>query len=183
MACSIIGVFVGYLRTQKGYWVNFLNQHKYVVSFNITFFESTHYCWDLRSITFRNFDQNIKCSGKILNRTFKISSQQEQMILSSSMYEKTYLQGFLEGVLEAIQVSNPNWSLKLVLMRIEIIENSFDISTTLAKDFIASHSFESISSNSEGGWSHLDHTIIFANFMSYPIYDILDIPWLGIRKS
>ena len=28
------------------------------------------------------------------------------MILSSSMNEKTYLQGFLEGVLEAIQVSS-----------------------------------------------------------------------------
>ena len=40
---------------------------------------------------------------KTLNRTFKILSQ-EQMILSSSMNEKTYLQGFLEGVLEAIQV-------------------------------------------------------------------------------
>ena len=50
------------------------------------------------------------------------------------------------------QMSNPNWSLKLVLMRVEIFENSFfDISTTLAKDFIASHSFESISSNTEGG--------------------------------
>ena len=39
------------------------------------------------------------------------------------------------------QLSNPNWSLKLVLIRVEIIENSFsDISNTLAKDFIASHS-------------------------------------------
>ena len=39
------------------------------------------------------------------------------------------------------QLSNPNQSLNLVLMRVEIIENSFfDISTTLAKDFIASHS-------------------------------------------
>ena len=28
------------------------------------------------------------------------------MILSSSMHEKTYLQGFLDGVLEAIQVSS-----------------------------------------------------------------------------
>ena len=81
------------------------------------------------------------------------------------------------------QLSNPNRSLKLVLMRVEIIENSFDISTTLAKDFIASHSFESISSNTEGGRSLLDHTIIFVDFMSYPIYDVLDIPWLGIRKS
>ena len=38
------------------------------------------------------------------------------------------------------QLSNPNWSLKLVLMLVEIIENLFDISTILAKDFIASHS-------------------------------------------
>ena len=38
------------------------------------------------------------------------------------------------------QLSNPNQSLKLVLMSVEIIRNSFfDISTTLAKDFIASH--------------------------------------------
>ena len=39
-----------------------------------------------------------------LNRIFKTPSHQEQMILSSSMYEKTYLHGFLEGVVEAIQV-------------------------------------------------------------------------------
>ena len=39
------------------------------------------------------------------------------------------------------QLSNPNQSLKLVLMRVEIIKNSFfDIPTTMAKDFIASHS-------------------------------------------
>ena len=38
------------------------------------------------------------------------------------------------------QLSNPNRSLKLVLMRVKIIENSFDISTTLAKDIIVSHS-------------------------------------------
>ena len=39
------------------------------------------------------------------------------------------------------QLSNPNQSLKLVLMLVEIIGNSFsDIFTTLDKDFIASHS-------------------------------------------
>ena len=38
------------------------------------------------------------------------------------------------------QLSNPNRSLKLVLIRVEIIGNSSDISTILAKDFIASHS-------------------------------------------
>ena len=42
--------------------------------------------------------------------------------------------------LEYGQLSNRNRSLKLVLMSVEIIENSSDISTTLAKDFIASHS-------------------------------------------
>ena len=41
---------------------------------------------------------------KTLNWIFKTPSHQEQMILSSSINEKTYLQGFLEGVLEAIQV-------------------------------------------------------------------------------
>ena len=35
-----------------------------------------------------------------LNRIFKTLRHQEQMILSSSMYEKVYLQGFLEGFLE-----------------------------------------------------------------------------------
>ena len=39
------------------------------------------------------------------------------------------------------QLSNPNQSLKLVLMGVEIIGNSSsDISNTLAKDCIASHS-------------------------------------------
>ena len=38
-----------------------------------------------------------------LNQIFKILRHQEQMILSSNMYEKTYLKGFLEGVLEAIK--------------------------------------------------------------------------------
>ena len=42
--------------------------------------------------------------------------------------------------LEYGQLSNPDRSLKLVLMRVEIIGNSSDISTTLDKDFIASHS-------------------------------------------
>ena len=41
-----------------------------------------------------------------MNRIFKTLRHQEHMILSSSMKEKTYLQGFLERVLEAIQVSS-----------------------------------------------------------------------------
>ena len=47
-------------------------------------------------ITFQNFDQNIKCSGKTLNRTFKIPSHHEQMILSSSMNDKTYMDSLKE---------------------------------------------------------------------------------------
>ena len=45
-------------------------------------------------------------TAEFLNRIFKIPSHQEHMILSSSMNEITYLQGFLEGVLKAIQVSS-----------------------------------------------------------------------------
>ena len=38
------------------------------------------------------------------------------------------------------ELLNPNRSLMLVLMRVEIIENYSNISNTLAKDFIGSHS-------------------------------------------
>ena len=55
---------------------------------------------------FLKFRSKHQMERKTLNRIFKISSHQEQMILSSSMNEKTYLEGFLEGVLEAIQVSS-----------------------------------------------------------------------------
>ena len=80
------------------------------------------------------------------------------------------------------QLSNPYLSLKLVLMRVEIIKNSFsNISTTLAKDFIASHSL-SPSSQIPRVDDLIFITIIFVDFMSYVIYDVLDIPWLGIRK-
>ena len=40
-----------------------------------------------------------------LNLVFITLRHEEQMILSSRMYEKTYLQGSLEGVLKAIKVS------------------------------------------------------------------------------
>ena len=82
------------------------------------------------------------------------------------------------------QLSNPNRSLKLVLMCVEIIENSFsDNSTTLAKDFIASHSL-----SQSPQIPRVDDPILITQssswgFMSYPIYDVLDISWLGIRKS
>ena len=31
--------------------------------------------------------------------------------------------------------------------------------------------------------SYLDHTIIFEDFMLYLIFDVLEISWIGIRKS
>ena len=43
--------------------------------------------------------------------------------------------------------------------------------------------FESISSNTEGEWTHLDHIIVFEDLMLYLIYDILEILWLDIHKS
>ena len=76
------------------------------------------------------------------------------------------------------QMSNPNRSLKLVLMRVKIIGNSSDISTTLAKDFIASHSL-----SQSLQIMRVDDPILITQSSSYPIYDILDISWLGIRKS
>ena len=52
---------------------------------------------------------------------------------------------------------------------------------------------KSISSNMESRWSPLDHIITFENFMSFItydffyvtfiIYDILEISWLSIHKS
>ena len=53
-----------------------------------------------------NFQSKHQMQWKILNPIFKTLSHQEQIILSSSMNEKTYLQGFLEGIIEAIQVSS-----------------------------------------------------------------------------
>ena len=50
-------------------------------------------------------------------------------------------------------------------------------------DFILSQSVSQSPWNLKGEWSHLDHKIIFEDFMQYLIYDILQIPWLGIRKS
>ena len=55
---------------------------------------------------FLKFLSKHKMQRKTLNCTFKILSHQDQIILSSSMNEKRYLQEFVEGVLEAIQVSS-----------------------------------------------------------------------------
>ena len=77
------------------------------------------------------------------------------------------------------QLSNPNWSLKLVLMRVEIIENSFfDIYTTLAKDFIASHSL-----SQSPQISRVDDPILITQSFSWTSYRIEYMTFYMIRKS
>ena len=81
-------------------------------------------------------------------------------------------------------MSNPNLSLKLVLMRVQNHrEHVIWYFYYLGQGFHRISFFESIFLNTEDEWSYLDHTIILEDFMSYPIYDVLEIPWLGIRKS
>ena len=48
-----------------------------------------------------------------LNWIFKTLRCEEQMILSNIIYEKIYLHGSLEGVLEAIQVSSLDLAIDL----------------------------------------------------------------------
>ena len=81
------------------------------------------------------------------------------------------------------QLSNPNRSFKLVLMHLgnhrELLLRYFHY---LGQSFNCISLLESISSNTEGGRSYLDHTIIFVDFMLYLIYDVLDISWVENRK-
>ena len=42
---------------------------------------------------------------------------------------------------------------------------------------------KSISSNTDGIQSYFDHAIIFKDVILYPIYNILDISWLGIYNK
>ena len=53
---------------------------------------------------------------KTSNQIFKTLRHQQHIILSSRMYEKTYLQSSLEGVLKAIQVSSVSRYLYGLLM-------------------------------------------------------------------
>ena len=78
-----------------------------------------------------------------------------------------------------ISQSSSYWCVK------EIIKNTFsDISTTLAIHGLNCISFlDSISSIIYVGQSHLNHIITFEDFMSYSIYYVLKISWLGICKS
>ena len=85
--------------------------------------------------------------------------------------------------LEYSQLSNPKQSLKLVLMHRRNHRELF------LKYFYyldeGSHRisfFELISSNTKGRRSYLDHIIIFEDFITYIIYHILEILWLGITK-
>ena len=81
------------------------------------------------------------------------------------------------------QLSYPNRSLKLILIRVGNHRELLWYFHYLGQGFHHISIFESISSNIEGKWSYRDCTIIFMDFLSHLIYNILDIPWLGIRKS
>ena len=71
-------------------------------------------------------------------------------------------------------LSNPSLSLRLLLMRRgnhgELLLQYFHY---LGQGFHCILFLESISSNIEGGWYHLNYVIIFEDFMSYPIYGAL----------
>ena len=81
------------------------------------------------------------------------------------------------------QLSNPNRSLKLVLMRVgNHREHLLRYFHYLGQAFNCISLLESISSNTKGRRSYFDHTIIFVDFMLYLIYDVLDISWVENRK-
>ena len=66
------------------------------------------------------------------------------------------------------QLANPNWSLKLVLMQLEIIGNSFfDISIILAKDVIASHSLSQSSQISRADDPILITQLSYGGYLIY----------------
>ena len=61
---------------------------------------------DLRLISLLDFLQKSPTQMNILNQIFKSLRPQEVVILSSSVYENTYVHGSLKGVLKAVQVFN-----------------------------------------------------------------------------
>ena len=82
------------------------------------------------------------------------------------------------------QLSNPNWSLKLVLIHVgnhqELLFRYFHYT---GQGFYCISFLESIFLNTERTQTHLDHTIIFDELILYLIYDVLELSWLGIHKS
>ena len=81
-------------------------------------------------------------------------------------------------------LSNPNQSLNLELMRVgnhrEHLLRHFHF---FGQGFNHISFLELISSYNEGERFHLDHSITLKDCMSYPLYDVLKIMWLGIHKS
>ena len=75
------------------------------------------------------------------------------------------------------QLSNPDRSLKLVLMRVRNHQELLWYFYSLDQGFHRISFLDSISSNIEGKQSILDNTIIFEDIILYPIYDILEISW------
>ena len=81
------------------------------------------------------------------------------------------------------QLSNPNRSLKLLMMRVRNHREFLQYFYYLGRGFHCISFLESISSYIKGERSHLDHTTIFEDFILYLIYNILEISWLWICKS
>ena len=88
----------------------------------------TLFCSEVDKLS--NFQSKHQIQQSTLNRIFKILRHQEKMILSSKMYDKTYLQGSLEGVLEMIQVS----SLLRYLHGLWMVGSPFQISSLREKE-------------------------------------------------
>ena len=85
--------------------------------------------------------------------------------------------------LEYGQLSNPNRSLKLVLMHGENHRETFlQYFYYLGQGFYRISFLELIFLDTKGKRSHLYHSIIFDDFMSYQIYDVLEILWLEIHR-
>ena len=61
-----------------------------------------------------------------------------------------------------------------------IIESLFLLFYYLGQGFKFISFLGSISSYTENEWSHLNHTITFADFIWYLICNVMEIPWQGI---
>ena len=88
------GVFIGYSCTQKGYRVYFLDQCMYVVSTDVTFFESTRY--------FSSTFSSTTSSTISIPYTYLIL-----FVLSSGHISSTYLDGFCSSLITLLSSPTP----------------------------------------------------------------------------
>ena len=76
----------------------------------------------------------------------------------------------------------PNQSLKLVLMCRRNHWELLQYFHYLGQGFYHISFLDSISSNTKDERFHHDYTIIFKDFMPYPMYDVLEILWMEIHN-